>query len=401
LLPGGFTPNFGGNIVDTSITVGTRGEFSESLSYDVSGSVGRNESSYVIYDTINASMGPDSPSDFEPGKHVQLEKTFNFDVVKEIEMADWGAPLLIAGGYEWHEETFTVTAGDEASFIAGPFTDQDFGIGSNGFPGFKPSAAGEFNRRNYAVYVDVEAQYTDNFMMGYALRFEDYSSFGDTANYKLTAQYRFTDDFSVRGSLSSGFRAPTVGQANYSNVQTSLEGGALVDSALLPAANPVVIQLGATELTPEESDSYAFGAVWEVEGFFFTLDYYNIEVTDQISQSAKIDLTAADKEKLAADGVPNANSLQQVSFFTNDFDTTTRGLDFVGNYSTSLMDGITSFSLAYNWNETEVDRFSTVTDLGKVSRIENDLPNHRATFTLSQDWVAISLFARVNYYGEF
>ncbi|MFT4924157.1 MAG: iron complex outermembrane receptor protein [Phenylobacterium sp.] len=401
MLPGGFTPNFGGNIVDTAITIGTKGEISDTLRYDVSGSVGRNESSYVIYDTINGSLGPDSPRDFEPGKHVQLEKNFNFDLVKEVDISGFGAPLVIAGGYEWHEETFTVTAGDESSFIAGPFTSQGFGIGSNGFPGFKPSAAGEFDRRNYAIYLDIEAQYTDNFMMGYALRYEDYTSFGDTTNYKVTAQYRFTDDFSVRGSLSSGFRAPTVGQANYSNVQTSLEGGVLVDSALLPATNPVAIQLGATELTPEESESFTFGAVWEIEGFFFTLDYYNIEVTDRVSQSTKYDLTDEDKVILNAAGVPNVDSIQQVSFFTNDFDTTTQGVDFVGNYSTSMMGGNTSFALAYNWNETKVDRFTDITGLGKVSRIEDDLPNHRATFTWSQDWDQLSMFTRVNYYGEY
>ncbi|WP_206485795.1 TonB-dependent receptor [Thalassotalea sp. G2M2-11] len=400
MLPGGFTPNFGGNIIDTSLTMGTRGEFSESLSYDISGSVGRNASSYVIFDTLNASLGPESPRDFHPGKHIQLEKFFNIDLVKELDVG-FESPLVIAGGYEYHQETFDVIAGDVESYTAGPYTEQGFGIGSNGFPGFKPSAAGSFSRQNYALYLDVEAQYTENFLMGYALRFEDYSTFGNTTNYKISAQYNVTDDFSLRGSISSGFRAPTVGQANYSNVQTSLEGGILVDSALLPATNPVAIQLGATELTPEESDSIAFGAVWNIEGFHFTLDYYNIEVTDRISQSTKYNLSDEDKAKLKADGVPNVDSIQQVSFFTNDFDTTTEGIDFVANYSTDLLNGSTVFSLAYNWNETTVDKYSAITGEGKVSRLENDLPNHRSTFTWAQSWEDINMFTRVNYYGEF
>ncbi|NQZ80736.1 MAG: TonB-dependent receptor [Colwellia sp.] len=400
MVPGGFTPNFGGNIVDTAITVGTRGEIDDSLTYDVSASVGRNASSYVIYNTLNASLGPESQRDFAPGKHIQLEKTFNFDLVKEID-TDTLESLVIAGGYEWHEESFEVVAGEEASFIAGPYTDQGFGIGSNGFPGFKPSAAGVFTRVNSAIYVDMEAQYTDEFLMGYALRYEDYSSFGDTTNYKITAQYRVSDDFSVRGSVGTGFRAPTVGQANYSNVQTSLEGGFLVDSALLPPTNPIAIQKGATALTPEESESYAFGAVWEVEGFHFTVDYYNIKVTDRISQSTKYDLDADDRTALKAAGVPNVDSIQQVSFFTNDFNTTTKGVDFVGNYSTALLDGDTTFSVAYNWNETEVTKSTDITGAGKVSRIENDLPNHRGTFTWSQSWDSVSMFTRVNYYGEY
>jgi len=402
MLPGGFTPNFGGNIIDTALTMGTRGQIDDSLSYDISGSLGRNESSYVIYDTLNASLGKDTPRDFNPGKHVQLEKFFNVDLVKEIEVDAFDQPLMVAGGYEWHQETFDVVAGDVASYTAGPFTDQGFGIGSNGFPGFKPTAAGSFSRQNWALYLDTEAQVTEDLLVGAAIRYENYSSFGDTTNFKVMGQYNITDDLSVRGSMSSGFRAPTVGQANYANVQTSLNDGALVDSALLPATNPIAIQLGAQELTPEESQSYSLGAVWDINGFYFTVDYYNIEVTDRISQSEKYNLTADDRTTLKAAGVPNVDSIQQVSFFTNDFDTTTEGVDFVANYSTSLFDGDTSFSLAYNFNETTVDKFTdAITGSQKVSRLENDLPNHRGTFTMSQSWDTVSMFTRVNYYGAY
>lgn len=400
LLPGGFTPNFGGNIIDTAVTFGTRGELKNEVMYDISGSVGRNQSSYVIYDTLNASLGLGTPRDFEPGKHTQLEKSFNIDVSKDIEVNSIES-LFIAGGYEWHSESFEVTAGDVASYTAGPFTDQGFGIGSNGFPGFKPSAAGVFSRQNYAFYVDVEAQITDEFLVGSALRYEDYSSFGDDTNYKLTAQYNITDDLSIRGSLSTGFRAPTVGQANYSNVQTNLDGGQLVDSALLPATNPVAEQLGATALTPEESESVAVGLVWNYGDIYVTLDAYQIEVEDRISQSQKYALTEDDKTALTAAGVPNVDSIQQVSFFTNDFDTTTSGVDLIMNYSTSVLDGDSTFSLAYNYNKTEVDSYTDVTGDFKVSRLENDLPNHRATFTWSQSWEDVSFLIRGNYYGEY
>lgn len=400
MLPGGFTPNFGGNIIDTAVTFGTRGELENGVLYDVSATVGRNQSTYIIYDTLNASLGPETPRDFEPGKHTQLEKSFNVDFSKDIDVDSIDA-LLIAGGYEWHSEAFEVTAGDLASFTAGPYTNQGFGIGSNGFPGFKPSAAGVFSRQNYALYIDVEAQITEDLLLGAALRYEDYSSFGDDTNYKLTAQYDLTDELSLRGSVSTGFRAPTVGQANYSNVQTNLEGGVLVDSALLPATNPVAEQLGATELTPEESQSIAFGIVWNVGDLFMTLDAYQIEVEDRISQSQKYALSETDKAALKAAGVPNVDSIQQVSFFTNDFDTTTTGLDFIANYMTSLFDGDSSFSLAYNYNKTEVDKYTAVTGDFKVSRLENDLPNHRATFTWLQNYEDFSFFARANYYGEY
>jgi iron complex outermembrane receptor protein len=400
MLPGGFTPNFGGNIVDTSLTMGTRGELDNGVMYDVSGSVGMNESSYVIYDTLNASLGPVTGRDFSPGKHRQLEKTFNLDFNKELEL-DSIDYLMVAAGYEWHAESFEVTAGDVDSYIAGPYTDQGFGIGSNGFPGFKPESAGVFSRQNFAFYVDVEAQITEDLLIGTALRYEDYSSFGDDTNYKVTAQYNVTEDFSLRGSISTGFRAPTVGQANYSNVQTSLDGGVLSDSALLPATNPVAQQLGATELTPEESESYTLGAVWNIGDVFITLDYYNIQVEDRISQSDKYNLTEDDKAALTLAGVANVDSIQQVSFFTNDFDTTTQGVDLIANYSTELLEGDSVFSFAYNYNETKVDSYSEVTGDFKVSRLENDLPNHRATLTWSQSYDDFSFFVRGNYYGEY
>jgi len=400
MLPGGFTPNFGGNIVDTSITMGTRGELDNGILYDVSGSVGFNESSYVIYDTLNSSLGLDTPRDFNPGKHRQLEKTFNMDFSKDIEVDSIDA-LMIAGGYEWHAESFEVTAGNVESYLDGPYTEQGFGIGSNGFPGFKPESAGVFSRQNYAFYVDVEAQITEDFLIGTALRYEDYSSFGSDTNYKITGQYNVTDDFSLRGSISTGFRAPTVGQANYSNVQTELLEGKLVDTALLPATNPIAVQLGAQELTPEESQSFTLGAVWNIGDVFLTLDYYNIQVEDRVSKSDSYTLTDEDREALKEAGVKNVDSISGVSFFTNDFDTTTTGLDFIANYGTELFNGDATFSLAYNYNKTEVDSYSDVTGDFKVSRLENDLPNHRGTATWAQSWDQVSLFVRGNYYGEY
>jgi iron complex outermembrane receptor protein len=403
IIPGGFTPNFGGNITDTSLTIGTKGEFKDGFAdgvlYDLSGSVGRSESQYVIYNTLNASLGPTTPRDFRPGKYIQLEKNFNFDLVKLVDMGLY-EEVNVAGGLEWHEESYEVVSGDVASYTAGPLTSQGFGIGSNGFPGFKPNDAGVFTRRNYAAYVDLEAQVTEALLLGGALRFEDYDSFGSTTNYKISAQFHLTDDLSLRSSISSGFRAPTVGQANVSNVQTNLSGGVLVDSALLAPTNPIAVQLGGTELQPEESDSYTFGGVYQAGDFFMTVDYYHIEVSDRLSQSDKINLTQADKDALRAIE-PNIDSFQQVSFFTNDFNTTTQGIDVVANYTADLFEGSSIFSLAYNWNDTEVTKFSDITGAFKVKRLEEDLPNHRGTFTWSQAYDDFSFFTRVNYYGEY
>ncbi|RYV00634.1 TonB-dependent receptor [Shewanella sp. OPT22] len=404
IIPGGFTPNFGGHIEDTSLTAGTSGEFQmdwlKGISYDFSGSFGQNDSKYFLYNTVNASLGPDTPRDFSPGQAVNTEWTFNADFVK---MADWGMmdDVAIAFGYEWHKETYEVIAGDEASFIIGPLFDQGFSIGSNGFPGYKPSSAGEYTRKNSALYAQFSMPFTESFLMDVAGRYEDYETFGSTFNYKVAAHWDLTDTFALRGSINTGFRAPTVGQANFTNVQTELSSGVLVDSALLPPTNPISQVLGGKALSPEESFSYTLGGVFNVGEFFLTVDYYNIQVEDRIGQSNKIELTDAQKQLLKNDGVPNVDGLSKVSFFTNDFDTTTQGIDIVASYSTSLLSGDANFALSYNWNDTNVDKYSDITGEFKVARLEKDLPNNRATFTWGQSWEDWNMFTRVNYFGEY
>jgi iron complex outermembrane recepter protein len=404
MFPGGFTPNFGGNITDTSLAMGVKGEFKhgfvEGINYDFSGVVGRSESSFQLFNSLNASLGPETPTDFDAGKYIQLEKTFTADFVKFVPVGLY-QDLTVAFGTQWTEESFEIVAGEESSWKIGPYVSQGLSNGSNGFPGFQPQTAGTSTRRNYAAYVDVNAEFTERFMAAVALRFEDYDSFGTTTNYKLTSQYRLTDDWAVRASTSTGFRAPTVGQANVSNVRTEADQGKLIDIGVIPATNPVAILKGATVLTPEESTSYAFGMVYTGYGFFVTADYYLIDVDDRISQSTNFDVTPEDIAALKAAGVTGIDSLTSITYLTNDFDTRTQGIDIVANYSTELFNGQSNFAIAYNWNDTEVVRFTEITGDFRVSRLENDLPNHRATLTWAQSWDDWSMLLRGNYYGEY
>jgi iron complex outermembrane receptor protein len=405
IFPGGYTPQFGGNITDTSLTVGTRGDiksgFLEDWYFDLSGSVGRNESDFNLKNTLNPSLGLDTPVNFDTGKYIQLEKTFNFDLVKSVE-AGLEEPINFAAGIEWREESFEIVAGEEASWKAGAFADQGFNIGSHGFKGFGPETQGRNDRRNIAAYVDVEAQLSEDFLLGAAIRHEDFNTFGSTTNYKLTAQLTVTDELSLRASHSTGFRAPTVGQANVVNTQTSLVSGELIQSFTAPPTDPLAAFYGGKELTPEESTSYAFGGVYQQGDFFFTLDYYNIEVTDRLAQSSQIEVRSEDYAELEALGVVNPELISAVTYFANDFDTTTQGIDVVANYTMDLMGGDTLLSLAYNWNETEVDKFNPeTTNEGKVHRLEEGMPDHRATFTIAQSWESVSMFVRANYFGEY
>ncbi len=407
MFPGGYTPLFGGNIVDTALTIGTKGEikggFLDEALYDLSGSVGRNASTFFLSNTVNPSLGPDQPADhkFQTGSYIQLEKTFNASLVKGVEVG-LEEPMNVAAGLEWREESFEIISGDQASWEAGPLADQGFSIGSHGFKGFGPESQGINTRRSVAAYVDVETYFTDDFMIGAALRYENFTTFGDTLNYKLTTQYSVTDEFSVRGSVSTGFRAPTVGQANVVNTQTSIVNGDLIQTFLAPPTDPLSAFYGGKELQPEESFSYSFGGVYENDGFFLTVDYFNIEVTDRIAQSSQIDVRSQDYTALRALGVQNPELISAVTYFANDFDTTTQGVDLVANYGMELMGGDTQFSLAYNWTDTKVDAFNpATTSEGKVRRLEDGMPDHRATFTVSQSWDTVSMFVRANYFGSY
>jgi iron complex outermembrane receptor protein len=406
IMPGGYTPAFGGNITDTSLTIGTKGEIKEGfladVTFDLSGSVGRSESSFNLKNTLNPSLGLATPTEFDTGKYIQLEKTFNLDLVKSVDVG-LNDPLNVAGGLEWREESFEIVAGEESSWKAGAYADQGFNIGSHGFKGFGPETAGVDTRRSVAAYVDVEAYVTDDLLLGGAIRYEDFTSFGDTTNFKLTAQYSVSDEVSLRASTSTGFRAPTVGQANVVNTQTSLVGGELIQTFLAPPTDPLSAFYGGKELEPEDSTSFAFGGVYESGELFITLDYYNIEVTDRITQSSQISVNSADYSALRALGVVNPELISAVTYFANDFDTTTQGIDIVASYSAEIFDsGDTSFNLAYNWNETTVDTFNVeTTNLGKVRRLEEGQPDHRGTFTVSQSWEQVSMFVRANYFGEY
>lgn len=406
LMPGGYTPRFSGEINDASFTVGTKGEFKEGFMdewrYDLSGSIGRNESKYTLANTVNPSLGSNQPAgnSFDVGSYIQLEKALNIDLVKSVEVG-LDEPMNVAAGLEWREESFEIVGGEEASWQVGPLASQGFSVGSHGFAGFSPESEGTSTRDSIAAYVDVEAYITEDLLIGGALRYENFSSFGSTLNYKLTAQLSLTDELSLRASHSTGFRAPTVGQANVVNTQTSMVNGELIQSATYPPTHPVSVQKGGVELEPEESVSFAFGAVYQYQQFFITADFYSIEVTDRIAQTDKITIEPSDWAPLEAAGVKNPELLGTITYFANDFDTTTLGLDIVANYSMELMNGDTLFSLAYNWNETTVDKYSDATGDFKAERLEEGIPEFRGTLTMAQSWDNISMFVRANYYSEY
>ncbi|QFU24205.1 TonB-dependent receptor [Shewanella sp. YLB-09] len=398
--PGGYTPQFAGTVEDHSFFAGVKGDIGE-WSYDASAGMGNNKSTFSLRNSLNPSLGLDTPTDFETGAYEQAETTVNIDFSRLFSIGSL-EDISFATGFEWREESFEITQGEEASWIAGPYADQGFNIGSHGFKGFGPESAGKNSRNNIGVYADVEGYITDDWLLGVALRYEDFSTFGDTLDYKISTQYSATDFLSFRASHSTGFRAPTVGQENVVNTQTSIVNGDLIQTFIAPPTNPLAAFYGGEVLNPEESISYALGTVFEYENFFLTVDYYNIEVSGRIAQSSQITVEEEDYDELREAGVEHPELISAVTFYTNDFDTTTQGIDIVGSYEAAFLSGDANLSLAYGWTDTSVDKFDPdTTDEGKVRRLEDGIPAHRATFTWGQSWERLRTTLRANYFGEY
>jgi len=400
LFPGGFTPSFGGDVTDWSIASGVSGTLESGTEYDISVHVGENRSDFFIMNTVNPSLGPQSPTEFNPGSYIQLEKNFNADFVRSIPMDSFD--LSFAYGFEWREEQFEIVNGDVASFTTGPYFNQGFGIGSNGFAGFTPDIAGVWDQQNYAVYLDFEGDVTEKLVLGFATRFEDFDTFGTTTNTKFSALYRATDNVKLRTTISTGFRAPTPGQSNVSNVTTaSVSGtGELVQQGTLSPTNPIAATAGGKALQPEESDNFSFGVVWDVtDALNVTIDAYEIELTDRIALTGNFSLTDAQRAALVAAKVPGASDMQTFRFFTNDFDTTTDGIDVVATYSTEIGDGVTDFTFVYNETETEVDS-SSLLSASRIAALEALLPENRWNLSAVHNVGDWTILARYMYVGE-
>lgn len=447
----GFIPFFEATNEDIGIVGGFKGETS-GINYDFSLMYGVNQIRYFMSDTVNASLGPNTPTEFYMGKFVQREFNFNadFNTTAEIGFAD---PLFIAWGVEVRREAFEVGLGDQASFAVGPFASQRLfqctlagtGVpcstpgasaptfvrtqttlpGSNGFQGFGPASVVEGGRNNYSGYIDFEATPTEGFDVGIAARYDYFDDFGDTFNGKISARWEFSDGFAIRGAASTGFRAPTPGQQFTQNLTTGFPFGSTAPLGIQTARPDSEIGAFylAQPLSPETSTSFSGGLVVEPGGGFnFTLDYYNIAVEDRIGISGLINPNVVnpngmtDAQFLLAQGVAEAAELGAVRYFTNAFSTRTQGVDAVLQHTANTGIGRFNSSLAINYNRTRVtDRtvidgtlasgrvlsnFRPVDDV-RVGNIEGAVPRWRAVLSTNYRSGIFDATARVNYFGSF
>ena len=412
-FPGGFVPRFGGTMEDYSAAFGVRGDLPGDWHVDVSGVYGRHKASYFMRHTINPQLlaKPDItaaniPIEYVPGAYTETDYSINLDVSKLLDIPMFYAPVNVAFGVEHRQEKFKVTPGGENSWFIddrpGGLAEQGFGIGSNGFTGFSPRISGTWSRNSYAGYIDVEAELTDRIVLGAAGRYEDHKGVGDTADFKISARAQVTDALALRGAVSTGFRAPTVGQANVQNVTTAFTQGMLADEATLPPTHPASALVGGKALTPEESTNFTLGMVFNVGDMDVTMDYFNINVKDRIARSSDKALTDADRQTLLSQGVADALAFTNVRFYVNDFETTTQGIDIVATLPFEMAGGNSNLSFAGNWTETEVDeRNPELINDKRVTQLEKNNPEFRFTTTLNHTQGPWSLLLRGRFYDGF
>ncbi|KRB82798.1 TonB-dependent receptor [Sphingomonas sp. Root710] len=428
VYPGGFTPIFFGKIDDISGTVGYKGTLGFGLNYDISAGYGQNTLAYSLTNSMNPSLGVNSPNEFYLGKLEQRETLFNADFSYPWEVG-LASPITIAFGGQFHRESYELGLGDPASYAVGPYTGnlvfhQDGTpvltrdsngnlvqlstgqpVGANGFPGYGPAIAGSSSRTSKGVYIDIEGDITDAFSLGLAGRYEKLSDFGSTTTGKISARYAIADFVAIRGTASTGFRAPTPGQVNTSSIATVFNPGNpnAIESMTLPVSSPVAQFLGAVPLTPEKSTNFSGGFVFTpAPGATLTIDYYNIEVRDRIGTSGTFTVVDAQRPTLQALGLANYATVNEVQFLTNAFNTRTQGIDIVGSYRMPTGMGTFNTTFAFNYNKSEVTkRDATIITNTKVYQIEKTLPKYRAILTENFTSGPLSVLGRVNWYSKY
>lgn len=348
LFPNGYLPLIRGQLDDFSAVAGLRGEAAD-WRYDVSANYGLNQYD-VNTRTINVDLYKDTgatPNSFHNGKLKNSQSVFNIDFSKEYDISAFASPLNIAFGAQYLNQQYQIKAGDPGSY---------YKSGSSGLSGFRQADAGKWTRDSYAGYLDLETDITQKLSASSAYRYEKYDDFGDTNNASLSLRYQLLPQVAVRGSVSTGFRAPSLAQQYFTQTSSQLVNGQFVEAGTFPSSSQVAQLLGAEDLKAEKSKNYSLGFVFTpTSNLYVTLDAYQIDIDDRISLSSNINASSpAVRDYLISKGITNTN-FSSVRFFNNASDTRTRGVDLVANYQwQNLPYGELTTSLAYNFNRNEV-----------------------------------------------
>ena len=395
VYPNGFMPISEADITDFSVAGGITGELSGGWLIDASVVHGFNEFSDGVKNTLNSSLGEASPTEFYRGEYEYSQTVLNLDVSRGMELG--AIPVNAAAGMEFRFEDYSTKAGDPESYIAGTavactvcitFGNSDVSkIGAQSGPGLTPDDEVDEDRFSWSAYIDLEFDITEDLLFSVAGRFEDYDDFGDTVNGKAAARYELFPGFAVRGSVSTGFRAPSLAQAFFTGTTTSYgTGGALVRTLSLPVTDPIAQENGAQALDAEESLSMSVGFTWSHDsGLSLTFDYFEVEIDDRIALS----------QNIPVDGVPGVGG---VRFFTNVADTETTGFDVVASYRHEGW----NLSVAYNNIDTDIvnNPNRVIMGIEEQNTYETAPPEDKLILTGSWSNETISALVRATRFGE-
>ncbi|MBV1810555.1 TonB-dependent receptor plug domain-containing protein [Pseudomonas viridiflava] len=345
IFPNGYLPLIHGTLEDTSLVAGLRGELANDWHYDLSANYGKN--SYEIRTrTINTSLGLTTPRSFDNGTLTNDQKQLSLDLSREFNAAWLPYPVSVAFGAEYLRQGYQIEAGQAESY---------FQTGSSGLGGFRAADAGSASRHNFAQYLDVETNLTEKLGVSAAVRHEDYSDFGSNISGSVSARYDFTPQVALRGSVSTGFRAPSLAQQNFTFTSSQLIGNTIQEAGTFPAGSNVAQLLGAEDLKAEKSRNYSLGLVLEpLDNLTVTADVYRIDIRDRISLSSNLVLNNTAINYLRSNGVGDIN-YTSARYFTNATDTSTDGIDLVANYRYQFDNGVRwNSTVGYNYNHTKV-----------------------------------------------
>ncbi len=312
----GFQPTFETDVFDNEWTAGFRSK-KAGWDYDLSFSYGSNTVDYTIGNSINLDLGEASPTEFYAGGYEFRNSIINFDISKRLR-----DKLSISFGSEFRQENFVANDGEEASY---------FGGGAQSFPGLQPQNAVDAKRTNAGAYLDLGLDLTTNFYIGVATRMENYSDFGRNNTFKVASRLKTSNDrYSVRASVSSGFRAPSLHQIFLSNIQTLVSGGTISNQGTFNNNSPVLRKLGVKPLKEEVASNFTVGvASRPSDDFFFSVDFFKINLDDRIVYSSSI---SSSDPGTTVGAILAANNITSLKFFINAVNTTSKGIDIVSNY---------------------------------------------------------------------
>ncbi|XQA61796.1 TonB-dependent receptor plug domain-containing protein [Xanthomonas sacchari] len=349
VYPQGYRPVSLGENRDLQAVLGARGQWGE-WAYDASLDYGRNDFTYRLKHSLNASLGPGSPTRFKTGDYAFAQGVANLDLSRSFDAA--GATHTVGTGVELRREHYRTRPGDPASYAAGPYTDRPTGAQAGG--GLTPQDAADLSRNVASVYASVSSQFGDKLSTDLAARYEHYQDFGGELTGKLAARYEFVPAFALRGAISNNFRAPSLSQIGYEASSTGYNAnGQLLQGRLLSVDNPIAQALGARTLQPEKSRNYSLGFTSRVGSHFdLSLDLFQIDIDKRIALSENIDGDALTDFVAQRFGI---TGLQSASFFVNAADTRTRGAELVSNWRQALGQGQLQLTGTWSYAKTELE----------------------------------------------